>query len=57
MELLVTDTNYCLLLLHMVSLNITYSYDIQDTNNLKFHFSVRGKKFLGGEFSIGNTNF
>lgn len=51
-----TDTNYYLLLLHIVSLNISYSHDRQDSNNLKFHFSVMGKEFLGREFYIENTN-
>lgn len=51
------DTNYCFLLLHTVSLNISYSPDGQESNNLKFHFSLWGRGFLDGEFYTENPSF
>lgn len=48
------DTNYYFLLLHTVSLNISYSPDGQHSNSLKFHFSLRGRGFLNGEFCTEN---
>lgn len=51
------DTNYYFLLLHAVSLNISYSPDGQDSDGLKFHFSLRGRGFLDGEFYTENPNF